>query len=97
MLGVYIPSFKEEDLYGLFMGLPMEELLEEYSCAFRSFNLYFMGSDELAMSPIREFLDGVLSVMESCISERACMAYGVPLRPQALAGAGRLHSCLMVK
>ena len=87
MLGVYIPSFKEEDLYGVFMDIPMGELLEEYRCALRSLHLYFTGSDELVMSPIREFLDAVLSVMESCISERTCMAYGMPLRPQASAGA----------
>ena len=88
MLGAYIPSFEEEDLHSLFINLPMKELLDEYSCALCASDLYFMGSEALAVSPIHEFLDGVIEIMEACISERVCMAYGVPLRPTAVAGAG---------
>lgn len=86
MLGAYIPSFEEEDLHSLFINLPMKELLDEYSCALCASDLYFMGSEALAVSPIHEFLDGVIEIMEACISERVCMAYGVPLRPTAVAG-----------
>ena len=76
LTSVLIPDYSYEDLYEMFMRMPMKQLADEYQAAVSCTGCFYGVSEELVFSPLLKYIHSWIDVMHMVIAERVCKDCG---------------------
>ena len=74
MCDVLLIDYSADNLYDCAMAQEWHSLLNEYRATVAARNLFLVADKELCYSAQREWLDGVVMILEQAICNRACAA-----------------------